>query len=278
MQNRRVCYIEVQTSNGLMKQLDGLAIKGRVSRKMGSLFSEAKISAANLTQDDVEYLSTYTSPYINPSVRKKVNIYAGYENTGYGRIFTGEIYKALPNGMPDTWLNMDAKSLYYQQRTPLSYGLNNITTRELAQSVATQLDLTLDWQATEAKTLDSFNFTGSQAELIKEFNQLSDVLMFEDNGKLKVVDGKPKTPRGNIKLINKDTGMIGLPEPDQFGVKVKCLLDPALACGDWIRVESVRLPALNGEYQIYTLDFDFSSRETQFYCDIYARRTGVYSY
>jgi hypothetical protein len=275
MQNRRVCYIEVETNGKLMKKLDGLAIKGRVSRKMGSVFSEARLSVANLTKDDVEFLTTYTSPYMNPSVRKKINIYAGYENTGYGQIFTGEIYKALPNGMPDTWLDIEAKSLYYEQRTPLSYGVNNITTKELAQSVATQLNLTLDWLASEVKTLDSFNFAGSQAELIKEFNQLTDAMMFEDNGILKVVDRASKTTNGKIKLINVHTGMIGLPEPDQFGIKVKCLLDPSLSCGSWIKVESIKLPALNGQYQIYTLDFDFANRESAFYCDIYAKGTEV---
>ncbi len=275
MDNQRVCYIEVQTGSTVMKRLNGLAIKGRVSRKMGSLFSQARISVANLSADDVEFLTTYTSPYINVNTLKKINIYAGYENTGYGRIFTGDIYKALPNGMPDTWLNIEAKSLYYNQRTPLSYGVANVTTSTIAQSIANQLDLTLDWEATEDKTVDSFSFAGSEAELIKEFNQLTDALAYEDNGLLKVVDKVAKTTGRSVKLISKDTGMIGLPEPDQFGIRVRCLLDPSLYCGDWIKVESVKIPSINGYYQIYTLDFDFASRETAFYCDIYARRTGV---
>ena len=278
MQNQRICFIDVECNNKgviTMKRLNGLAIKGTVSRKMGAVVGEAKISVANLTQDDVEYLSMYTSPYINPNVRKKISIYAGYADTGFGRIFHGEIFKALPQGLPDTWLDIEAKSLYYEQRTPLSYALSNVSSQELAQSIAKQLNLSFDWGATASKVIDSFNFSGSQAELIKEYNNLTDSLMFEDNGVLKVVDRNPTTMQGGVKLINKDTGMIGLPEPDQFGVKVKCLLDPSLSCGNWIKVESVKLPALNGNYQIYTLDFDFANRETNFYSNIYAKRTGV---
>lgn len=297
MQNKRVCFIEVECiDNGTrrsvsdessslsssapaparqLKRLDGLAIRGRVSRKMGSTQSDADVSIANLTQSDIEYLTTFTGPYVKPKVQKKINIYAGYENTGWGRIFSGDIERALPDGQPDVWLNIKAKSLYYSNRIPLSYGVANTTNKELAKSIANNLGLAFEWQATSQKTIDVFNFTGSKAGLIKEFNDLEDVTMFEDNGVIKVVDKISKPPQNGVKLISKDTGMIGIPEPDQYGIKVKCLLDASLKVGGWIKTQSVRLPGTNGIYQIYTLDFDFSSREQQFYCDIYAKASGV---
>ena len=63
MQNRRVCFIEVETEdNGKkeLKRLEGLAIRGTVNRKAGSMQSDAKLSVANLTQSDVEFLTTFT--------------------------------------------------------------------------------------------------------------------------------------------------------------------------------------------------------------------------
>lgn len=278
MLDKRVCFIEVETNdNGRreLKRLDGLAIKGRISRKMGSVLSDARISVANLKRSQVEYLTTYTSPYVNPSVRKKINIYAGYEKAGWGRIFTGDIYKALPEGMPDTWVNIEAKSLFYQNRVPLSYGLQNVTMEEAGKSIATNLGLSFEWQASSQKTLDVFNFSGSQAQLIKEYNELDDVVMFEDNGVLKVVDKIAKRGDKTAKLVNENSGLIGQPEPDQFGVKFKCLLDASLYCGDWVKLESRVLPMINGYYQVYTIDFDFASREQQFYCEIYAKNYGV---
>ena len=279
MENKRVCYIEVQTNdNGTtqMKSLEGMAIKGKVSRKAGTIAAEATLSIANLTQSDIEYLTTYTSPYMKPKVKKLVNIYAGYSQSGWGRIFQGDITEAIPEGMPDTWLNIKAQSQYYNQRSPISYGVTNTTSKEIAQSIANNLGLTFDWQATSEKNIDIFDFIGSKAGLIKEFNKLDDVTMFEDNGTLKVVD-KVSTPpdKNQIPLITKDSGLIGLPEPDQYGVKFKCLLSPALIPGQWIRLESVKLTGLNGQYQIYTVDFDFESRGQAFYCDIYAKTSGV---
>lgn len=279
MKNNRICFIEIETnerSKRELKQLDGLAFRAKVSRKRGAVLSEANISIANLKRSDVEFLTTYLSPYINPSIRKTVNIYAGYDTTGYGRIFTGDIYKALPYDIPDTWLNIEAKSLFYQNRVPISYSASNISMREAGKSVANQLGLEFDWQADTQKTIDVFNFRGSKAQLIEKYNSFGDVVAFEDNGVLRAQNKTQKRKGGQVRLISKDTGMIGIPEPDQFGVKVKCLLDASLACGDWIRVESDRLKSVNGEYQIYTLDFDITSREQAYYCDVYAKNYGIY--
>ena len=112
-------------------------------------------------------------------------------------------------------------------------------------------------------------------KLIKEYNKLEDVVMFEDNGVLRVENKKSQPPESGIKLINKDTGLIGNVEPDQYGIKLKCLIDASLQCGDWIQTESVILPGTNGKYKIYTLDFDFASREQQFYCNIYAKAANI---
>lgn len=279
MLNKRVCFVEVETNdNGKkqLKRLDGLAIKGRVSRKMSSTESEATVSIANLAQSDIEYLTTFTSPYVKPQVKKTINIYAGYSQTGWGRIFTGEIYDARPSDLPDTWLNIKAKSLYYEKRAPITYGTYGTTTKESAQSIAQSLNLAFDWQATQTKNLDAFNFSGSKGELIKEFNKVGDVVMYEDNGVLRVTDKNAKRDNKNpVKVISKDSGMIGIPEPDKYGCRVKCLLDASINCGSWVQIKSVKLPVINGYYQVYELDFDFATREQQFYCEILGKAGGV---
>ena len=282
MDNKRVLFVEIETINPenkkrMLKQIEGLAIKGKVSRKGGSTQAEAQISIANLPQEDIEFLTTYTSPYMKPKTKKLIRIYAGSTQTGWGQIFSGDIEEAIPNDIPDTWFNIKAKSLFYANRTPLSFGVTNITAKDLAQSISKELNLNFDWQATSQKSFDQFQHTGSKTGLIKQFNKLDDVTMYEDNGVLHVVDkvtNKPTNDKG-VKLITKDTGMIGIPEPDQYGVKVKCLLDASLNISKWIKVESVKLPTINGYYQIFDLDFDFANREQSFYCNIYAKTNGV---
>lgn len=280
MRNKRICFVEVECINNGVKQLkrlDGLAIKGTVSRKAGTVQSEANIQIANLNQSTIEYLTTYTTPYFNPKMRKKINIYAGYDRTGWGKIFSGEIIEALPQDLPDIWLQIKAKSLYYQQRVPISYSVGNILLKELAQSIANQLNLPLDYRATNQKTIDNFDLIGSKGDLIKEFNKLEDVIMFEDNGILRVIDKKNAVPSEKIKIVSLETGLIGDFEPDQYGIKFKTLLDPSDYCGKWVQTKSKKLPGTNGNYQIYTIDFDFASREQQFFSKIYARTPGNFN-
>ena len=107
---------------------------------------------------------------------KKLNIYAGYSQTGWGRIFTGDIIEAIPQDMPDIWMNIKAKSLYYQQRTPITYGVGNTTIKELALSVSNQLGLSCEWKATNNSRIEGFNHVGSVGELVKEFNKLENVV------------------------------------------------------------------------------------------------------
>lgn len=279
MRNNRVCFVEVETNdNGKkqLKRLDGLAIKGQVSRKMGSTEAEANVSIANLAQSDIEYLTTFMSPYVKPQTKKLIRIFAGYSLTGWGKIFEGDIIEALPSDLPDTWLNIKAKSLYYARRAPISYGIANSDMQKCGQSIAQELNLSFDWQASTNKNLGIFNFNGSKAELIKEYNRLGDVVMYEDNGVLRVIDKNSKRSNQKpVKLISIDSGMVGIPEPDKLGVRVKCLLDASVGCGDWVQVKSLKLPTINGYYQVYELVFDFATREQQFYCNILGKASGV---
>ena len=276
MRNKRVCFVELeikdQNETKKMKRLDGLTIRGTVSRKAGQTQAEAKVQVFNLTKSTIEYLTTFSSPYFKPQAKKKINIYAGYEESGWGRIFSGDITKAIPTGMPDIILNIEAQSLNADQRTPISYSASDITAQDLGQSIANQLGLNYDWQATSTNKIPLFDFLGSKRELIKEFNNLENITMFEDNGTLKVVDKSPVIKNTNqAKLINQNSGLIGEVEPDEYGIKFRCLIDPSMNCGGWVKTESVKLPSTNGFYQIYTLDFDFSSRDEQFYCNVYAK-------
>jgi len=89
----RICYIEISAPAGV-KQIKNLALKGTIHRRMGSVAADAKVSVANLTKEDTEYLSTYMSSYVEPAKQKTIAIYAGYENSGYGLIFKGDIVQA----------------------------------------------------------------------------------------------------------------------------------------------------------------------------------------
>lgn len=286
--DKRVAYIQIQTPSG-DKEIRNIAMRFRVNRKMSESGATAHIAIANLAREDVEYLTTYMSPYVDQSKRKKVNVFAGYENSGVGLIFSGDIYSALPDGIPDTWLNIEAKTNYYNQQNIITYSSGNITTKQIAQNAAQQLGLQLSWESKSEKLIDFFKLEGAKSKFINELNKLDNFIAFIDNGILKVRDKDENPPAeensdttsltppqsGYVKLINETCGLIGVPHPDEYGVKFKVLLDPTINLADWVKLESIRLPIINGYYQIYEMTYDGATREPQFYIEVYAKNKRI---
>lgn len=290
--DKRICYVQIQTQDG-GKQIDNIALKGRIERKASVNGSTAKISIANLSKPDIEYLSTYTSRFVDPAKQKKINIIAGYESTGAGMIFSGDIVSAMPEGLPDTWLNIEAKSNYHNQTNIINYSINNAKTQDIAQNIATQYGLALDWRSKSQKLIDCLNISGAKSRLLNELNKLDNFRAYIDNGVLRVVDKDEEPPNetqtpstynsnasntkktGYVKLINADSGLIGIPKIDEYGVVVKILIDPSINLGDWFKLESRLYPAINGFYQIYEMVYDFASREPQFYIELKGKNKRV---
>ena len=283
--DKRICYVQIQTPSG-DKEIHNISLHGKITRKMSETGSSADISIANLAREDVEYLTTYTSPYVDQSKKKRINIFAGYESTGVAQIFSGDIYSALPEGKPDTWLNIKAKTEFFNQQNIITMTQNNITAKNLAQNVSSELKTEFVWRSKLQKTIDNFNFAGAKAKLINRLNKIGGIRAFIDNNTLYVVDIDEEPPKeetqnsstkesGAIKLINKDSGMIGIPQPDEFGVKVKILLDPAVNLGDWFKLESEMLPIVNGFYQVYEMSYDFATREPQYYIELKGKNKRV---
>ena len=83
--------------------------------------------------------------------------------------------------------------------------------------------------------------------------------------------GRGLNPEGRQKL-NLDSGMIGIPELNEEGVKVTFLLDNLTTLGSALEITSELYPAANGNYTIYKLGFNIASRDTPFYYVAEAKR------
>ncbi len=275
----RILYCEVQTDENdttQLKRLEGLYTVFNGSRKKGDTANEAQIQIENLTNADIQFLSTYSTPYFKQNSKKKLRVFAGYGDIGSSLIYEGDIVEAIPSSQPDTTLNIKSMGLYYAQRTPVTFSIENTDNQKLAQSIADELNLKFDWaQDNQVKNISFFHFTGSKGELIKEYNKQSDVLLYEDNGVLHASAKKVQAPSGYVPLISQKSGMIGIPEPDKIGVKVRVLFNPQYSLSTCFKLESERMSGLNGNYSIYQMDYSLANRSTDFYIDILGQAIGT---
>ena len=280
MEKQRKIVVELETPDGQLARFDGLNVKFSVKKTANAVMNKATIDIANLSLDRIFDLTTFASPYLNARKRKRINLYAGYTDSGADDsvplIFSGEITKAQPTMPPDIWLNCEARTGFYNNQRVVSMGVNGkISVKELCGKVAESIGLSLDFTSTGNKTVEGFSHNGGATQALNKVNDLGGVIAFEDDGVLRVMDSARPVTSEYVRVLNRHSGMIGIPQIDHMGIKVKMLLDPAFRVGDRVQVESELIPKANGVYWCYALSHSGTLRGTDFYTEIEARRMDI---
>ena len=90
------------------------------------------------------------------------------------------------------------------------------------------------------------------------------VSAFVDGDQLYVTD--LNTPlKGKLQILNDQSGLIGIPELTEQGVRLKYLMSPLSVVGGALQVESSVWKGINGLYRIFQLGWDIATRDDPFY-------------
>lgn len=257
--------------NGVLKQYAGLEIVATGSKYANANQNECQVKISNLDKATRDYLLTETSPFNKNTRRKILVVEAGRESYGYSTVFTGDITNATGGQPPDISITLKAATSDYSKGVIVSNSLPGQTPlRNIAARVASDLGLSLQYQAA-ARSVSNYSFTGGAAKQVEALGRLGNVNAYVDDGNLVVKDyGVPMS--GRSRVVDLDTGMIGIPEFTEQGIRVKMLFDNQVALGGALDVRSKLNPAAKGIYSIYKLDFDLANRDTPFYYTAEANR------
>lgn len=288
MSFNRKCYVEFSVPQGSKnvfgvdvkynaKRIEDVDIKFDIELPMSAMMVEANIAICNLTRSDIEFLTTFASRMTALNQHKRIRVFAGYEDTQTNLIFDGEIFEAKPTQPPDIWLECKALSGIYGSTVQISKSvLNPIKIKDLYIAAAGWLGVELDWRATSQKTVEKFDFTGSQTQLLASLFKVADVIPFLEDGKLAAVDKDSAQMVESVKEISEDSGMIGIPKVDYIGAEIKMLLDTGLKRGDTVYLRSKRIPAASGYYRIYHMRHEGHLRGEEWYTTIKTWRLDTY--
>lgn len=264
----------------------GIEISGEIKifeSPLGMTASGSKLASAtqntcdveiiNLNKADRNYLLTETSPFNKNRTPKKIWVEAGRVSTGTARMFTGEIVTSSPTQPPDIGLKLKCQTGAFQKGNVVARsGMAKEKLSSLSKKVGQDIGTSVEFEAAD-KFIANYSYSGASLQQINALADAGNVDAFQDDETLVVKDrGKPR--RNRVKIINAGTGMIGVPEVTERGVKVKFLFDLDTVLGGEIQLSSELNPALDGSYTIYKLDFDLSSRGTSWYYDAEASRNG----
>lgn len=89
-------------------------------------------------------------------------------------------------------------------------------------------------------------------------NAISLIKRYCPDGKKPFIDldvvyvlGDDEVIEGDVRLINSDTGLIGVPERQQLSVTVKCIFEPRIKVGQVIEIQSKIAPQFDGQYKVW---------------------------
>jgi len=260
----RVIKVGIEV-DGLLKVYSGpLAISCTGTKYANALQNEAEVKIANLDRATMDYILTETSPFNLNKTHKRVTIEAGRVSYGTSQIFIGNIVSSAPSQPPDIVLTLKCLTGNFEKGKIVSSSQpGKAKLSSISQQVAKDLGVTLNFQAQD-KQISNYTYSGAALKQVDQLNSMGQVTAYIDDGVLVV---KPlNLPLPNVvTIVNADTGLVGIPELTEQGIKVTFYLDGQTTLGGILRLTSKLYPAVNGDYVIYKLGFNITTRDTAFY-------------
>ena len=251
--------------NGQLKTFSSpMGIKSTGKINANPLESEIEIKIANVSKSDQDYLLTACSPYNKNPTPKVAVLSAGRASVGTNIVFQGNITSCNPTQPPDIELNFKCQAHQYIKGNIVAASQPaSVAMSQIAKQVAADCGLSCNFQATD-KNIANYSFTGGALKQVSKINDFGGVAAWVDGDTLYVTDLNVPL-KAQIRVLNLDTGLIGIPKTTEQGVQITYLLDNTSKAGGALQLEFKIYPALNGNYRIFTLGWDIASREVPFY-------------
>lgn len=269
MRHRRA-YILFPDKHGLSpdllkatKMLAGLNVSFSLQiRSTIGQAGEANITVYNLNREDMEFLSTCAAKWQDQQAL--IQLFVGYDDD-VRLVFSGFITQATPEGYPDLALNIKALTGQEWWSKTIDISKANVSLMDLIQysSDASGYPINITKQVRQGnqwlnKRLENFSYTGTSWGLMEKIQEMlgdglattanADNIILSTYNDQTFVWTPTQGSTGDVLYISEKTGMIGVPHPNTGGCDITMLLNTKVNIGDRIKLESKRMPLINGEY------------------------------
>ena len=262
--DERIMRITLQVRGGKKSFEQPLSLKASGQLHGSPQANEASVVITNMSAQDRDYILSTYSIWRQGMAKGTCIIEAGRVSTGLAKVFQGVIVESSPGQPPDIGVGLKILEGFYGATTAMSVSAPaQASFQGIAAMVAKNLGLNLRFEATD-RQVSNFSVSGSAKAQIEAL-AATGAQVFQDGDTL-VVKSSPSIPlKGGQRVVSADSGMIGIPEMTELGVRVKMLWTPGIRLGQSIHVESKLNPAATGAYTVYDLAFDLATREEPWY-------------
>lgn len=260
----RIIKLSIEVNGRIKTYSSPFYIKATGTKYANALQNECEVILANLDRETQDSILTDTTPYNLNRTPKTIILEAGRVSYGTAVIYRGNIVTSHVTQPPDVGIVLKCltgnfiKGNILTRNQPGSATLNQISS-QIAQDTGT----ILNFQATD-RNIANYNFSGAAPNQISLLTTMGGINAFIDDNAL-VVKNAFIPLNNTLKIVSAETGMIGIPQFTEQGIRVKFLLDNKTTLGGGLQIISKQYPASNGIYVIYKLGFEIATRETPFY-------------
>lgn len=204
-------------------------------KSMSDTPNYSQISVYNMSQDTISGIKA----------GDKVILEAGYEKGNYGMVFTGQIIQPLVHRESSTEIVL---TLIVQDGDEY---LTSAFTAQTLSKASTQADIVracvngrndvssglITSQLSKSKLARGKVLFGKSASYLKNVASGSQSQLYIEDGKVNIVAAKDYASNQAVEL-NPMTGLIGMPEQTDDGVKGQCLINPSIKLNTLIYINS----------------------------------------
>lgn len=256
---------------GSMQLYEGLRVRASGTKYANPLQNEATVTLDGLNTQTRHQILTQTSPYERGRKAARITVEAGRVSSGLRLIYIGDITSAEVASPPDVTVTIRAKTNNASNARVVAYSAAPMASlRSICDRAARECALSLVFEAVD-KRIASFTHSGSASDMVRKIAQAGGVRAFVDDDTLIVKDhDKPLSSR--VRVLTKDSGMVGIPKATEQGLQVSYLADTTSDLGGKLRIKSKMNPAMDGDYIINQLAFDLASHDDPFFYTALAER------
>ena len=260
----RIVKVSIEVNGRLKTYSSPMAITAYGTKYGNALQNECEVVIENLDKETQDYILTETTPYNLNRTPKTIIVEAGRVSYGTAVIYRGNIVTSIVSQPPDIGMTLKCLTGNFIKGNILTRNQpGSATLSQISAQIAQDTGTLLNFQATN-KNISNYNFSGPAPNQVNLLGTMGGLNVFIDDNTLVVKDAFiPLT--GVNRILSASTGMIGIPEFTEQGIKVKFLLDNRTTLGGGLQIISKQYPAANGNYVIYKLGFQIATRDTPFY-------------
>jgi hypothetical protein len=220
-------------------------IRFAVNRTLFADVNTLDIDIYNLAPDTYNQLFY---DYFNPNLRDIV-LEAGYQGMELSVIFIGSVWSCYTSRQGSDIITkihaiVGRKQLAIQSDATLA----NISRNQILQHAATDMGLGIEiYSGENTQFTRPVTISGNSFSVIQKYTGGNAHI---DNNKIMVLDTFDAI-KGDVPLINDESGLLGVPEHEDALLRVRMIFEPRIVIGQIIEIKSRIAPMFNGQYKVF---------------------------